>query len=506
MDGMPTKTHGIAAAIWTVSFCLVGCAPRAFQDALTLSVEQNRVVDAAARRADAAWFLRFDALLLSDLDDAIAAADTDAKRALAADVYRSAARLARDVTHREIDRLPAPARSALAERFHVKANPTALHERFDRDAAEALRRDLAAIETASAKSLQQKLLALRQSVSPLPDDRGRLGRQLMLCWAALPAWIGLENEEAKLRDKSDAMAARQLDHVALWRPVPRAGDDLLARFAPIIAVEWPDRRPYPEGNDRIGGVRLRRDGGAIVVVVDPTDPHVYAYNWVAKIHGRRYPQLVYVWWFPERPPMTANDPSAGHIDGGMLRLTLDSHQRPVIGEASLNCGCGHRVFVASALENAARHEFSEALPGNRFAIEQDTDRAHDVIVADTFDTPPENARPVVFQSAGYHEVCKLDFVDAARAAALRATEETSYRLVPYDVLDTLPLDGGVGSMFGPDGLVHDAGRRSGYLLAPTGILSAGQPRKRGTHRVRWDDYLFDDPHLLERTLRLPRGF
>ncbi len=61
-------------------------------------------------------------------------------------------------------------------------------------------------------------------------------------------------------------------------------------------------------------------------------------------------------------------------------------------------------------------------------------------------------------------------------------------------------------MFGADGLVHNAGRPVGYLLAPTGMLSAGQPRKRGTQRVRWDDYLFDDPHFLERTLRLPRKF
>lgn len=501
-----TRIHGFAAALSAVSLCLVGCASRTFERALMLSVEQNRAVDAAARRADAAWYLRFDALLLSDLDDAITAADTGAKRNMAASLYRSAAQLACDVTHREIDRLPAPARRALAEPIHAAASAAALNERFDRDASQALRQDLAAIEAASADSLQQKLVTLRRSVQPLPDDRGRLGRQLTLCWAALPAWIGLENEEAKLRAKGDALAARRLDHIALWRPEQPAGDDLLARLAPLIAVEWPDRRPYPENDDRVGGVRLRRDGRSIAVVVDPSAPKVYAYNGVAKIHGRRYPQLVYVWWFPERPAMAADDPSAGRIDGGMLRLTLDSQHRPVIGEASLNCGCGHKLFVARELERAARKEFGEPRPGNRYAIEQDTDRQHDVIVAGEFDVPSGNARPVIFQSAGYHEVCRLDFVAAAVADELRAVQDTQYQLRPYDELDALPLDDGVGSMFGADGLVHNAGRPEGYLLAPTGILSAGQPRKRGTQRVRWDDYLFDDPHLLERTLRLPRAF
>jgi hypothetical protein len=496
--------YEIAAAL-TGTLCLLGCAPPTFERSLRLSIEQSQVCDAAARRADAAWYLRFDALLLSDLDDAIATSDAGAKRQLAADAYRAAAQLARDVTHAEIDRLPAEARSALADRFQTQASPEALHERFDRAANDALRGDLATIEAAPAEAVQRKLVALRRSVAPLPDDRGRLGRQLTLCWGALPAWIGLESEEAKLRSKVDARAATKLEHIALWRPAPQPGDDLLARFAPIIAMEWPDKRAYPEAADRIGGVRLRRDGRAIAVSIDPTDPRVYAYHWTAKIHGQRYAQLVYVWWFPERPEMAANDPAAGHIDGGMLRLTLDSRQRPVIGESNLNCGCGHEVFVAQQLEQAAREEFGPPLPGNRFAIEQDLDRKHDVMVVDTFSVSSESVRPVVFLSAGYHEVCELSFVDAGRAEKLSAVEEAGYLLVPYEALDALPLDGGVGSMFGPDGLVHNAGRPEGYLLAPTGILSAGQPRKRGVQRVRWDDFVLDDPHLLERTLRLPRG-
>jgi hypothetical protein len=61
-------------------------------------------------------------------------------------------------------------------------------------------------------------------------------------------------------------------------------------------------------------------------------------------------------------------------------------------------------------------------------------------------------------------------------------------------------------MFGSDGLVHNAGRKEGLLLAPTGMLSAGQPRQLGTMKIRMDAYDQDDPRLLEEGLRLPNGF
>jgi hypothetical protein len=68
------------------------------------------------------------------------------------------------------------------------------------------------------------------------------------------------------------------------------------------------------------------------------------------------------------------------------------------------------------------------------------------------------------------------------------------------------LGDGVASMFGGDGLVHNAGRGEGWLLAPTGMLSAGQTRQLGTMKIRMDAYDYDDPRLLERNLRLPDGF
>ncbi|MFQ5415194.1 MAG: hypothetical protein ACE5E6_12125, partial [Phycisphaerae bacterium] len=380
-----------------------------------------------------------------------------------------------------------------------------LRTRYDHTASAALQRDLLDVERLPLERLRNKLRAYRRGVEPLPDERGRLTRTLALAWAAIPAWIGLEREEAKLRSKADAKVAKRFDRVAVWRSATQGRRDLLRRYAPTIAVEWPQDRGYPIDDDRIGTVRLAGGPGAVEVHIDPASPALYAYTWTAKIHGRRHRQLVYVWWFPERPEMTPRDPSAGRIDGGMLRITLDARDRPLIVESSLNCGCGHQVFVSAALEASARRAYGGPLPGKRFATEQHMRGKHDVIVIDTFDLPDDKTRPrpVIYVAAGYHEVCRVTFADPAQRDGVRVVADAAYALMDYRVLERLPLGDGVASMFGADGLVHGAGRPEGYLLAPTGILSAGQPRQRGTHRIRWDDFLFDDPHLLERTLRWP---
>jgi hypothetical protein len=61
-------------------------------------------------------------------------------------------------------------------------------------------------------------------------------------------------------------------------------------------------------------------------------------------------------------------------------------------------------------------------------------------------------------------------------------------------------------MFYDNGLAKKAQRPEGVFFTPAGLLSAGQPRQRGTQLIHWDHYDFDDPHLFERTLRLPSSF
>lgn len=485
------------AASW-----FAGCAPSKFSQAIGYYAEKAVVTDAAARHTRVSPYYRFNSVLLSDLDDAIEQTDERVQRTLAGTVLRGANALTQLSNGNEIQRMPVSAREDLAAIAGISADRVVLHRHFSELANAALENDLRDVDRLVPSELRRKLRDIRRGVEDLPDDRGRLERRILYSWAAILTANGIAKEEAKLPEKCVAKAQKKFERVAIWRPGEYAKNALIERYAPIIGVEWPKKRLYDVGWDRIGAVKLYGDGRRIQVRIDSKQPTVYSYTTVAKINGQRLQQLNYVWWFAERPEMTRDDPVAGHIDGAMLRITLDAHDDPMFIESSLNCGCAHEVFVSKAVESAAGEVFGAPIAGKRFAVEKPLSDKHDVVVIHLFDAERNAAHPLVLSAAGYHEVCQVTFNAVESIHSMEVAEDRTYRILDYDTLDRLPLGDGIASMFGPDGLVHFAGRPEGFLLAPTGILSAGQPRKRGTQRIRWDDFLHDDPHLLERTLRI----
>jgi hypothetical protein len=115
-------------------------------------------------------------------------------------------------------------------------------------------------------------------------------------------------------------------------------------------------------------------------------------------------------------------------------------------------------------------------------------------------------RPIVRFAAGLHRAIDVDLTDAHHADEPVA-ERATYRLRHYDELERLRTPSGkIVSMFLNNGLVRGAGRLEGALCAPLGMLSAGQPRQRGTMLLHWDQYDFDDPKLFETALRWPDDF
>jgi hypothetical protein len=125
---------------------------------------------------------------------------------------------------------------------------------------------------------------------------------------------------------------------------------------------------------------------------------------------------------------------------------------------------------------------------------------------DLFDVPADDIHgPIVYSPAASHVPVGVSF-DQSELSKRRILGRKGYELHAYELLENMPTNFGRASMFGADGLVHNAGRPEGWLMAGTGMLSAGQPRQRGTQLVCWDKHSFDDPHLLEETLRLPRDF
>ncbi len=526
----------------TVFWFAGGCTTTQFGQAITHYADKTAVTDAAARHTMASPYYRFNSTLLSDLDDAIACVDMQVKRNMAMAVLRRANALSQSSSANEIERMPESVRKKLrrfgkshgdidlslksqtcicaALREPIEKHPTkngmvlvanddtstdivVLQRQFSKLARAALKSDLRDVNRLPPMELQRKLQDIRKGIEDLPDDRGRSKRKVLYAWASPLTARGIAREEAKLSEKCRAKMEKKFDRVAMWRPTKNAKNTLINKYAPIISMEWPKKRTYNIDDDKIGAVSLSMHDGHIEVLIDSTKPTVYTYTSVAKINGRRFRQLNYVWWFSERPEMKKDDPVAGHIDGTMVRITLDANDHPMFIESTKNCGCSHEVFVSRAIESAARKTFGAPLPGKHFAVEKSLPDKHDIVVTDTFDTEKNYGHPLVLSAAGYHEVYQVKLNASEAMNHLDIVEDKSYGILDYSNLDRLPLGDGIASMFGADGLVHHAGRPEGFLLAPSGILSAGQPRKRGTQRVRWDDFLHDDPHLLEKTLRIP---
>jgi len=337
----------------------------------------------------------------------------------------------------------------------------------------------------------------------MTDQRGQ-GVFLEMARASLP-------DEPKPPPSRTAKAIAYEPGPVASEPVKSAFDDaalraLLVQFAPRILQENSHRPSDAANCDMIGSVRLGGSPGRIEVAIQTDEPSVYAYARTVVVRDRDYVQLVYCYWFPEHPPAKFGDPEAGPIDGATLRITLDSESRPAIIEAVQNCGCHFRCFAARPLDDAARRDFGPPADPATSALTRPEGGVIEIIADDVFDLPAGAAtRPIVFSPAGSHVPVGISFSDAALSAE-RIQARKRYELHAYELLENMPTDFGRASMFGADGLVHNAGRLEGWLMAGTGMLSAGQPRQRGTQLICWDKRSFDDPHLLEETLRLPKDF
>jgi hypothetical protein len=116
--------------------------------------------------------------------------------------------------------------------------------------------------------------------------------------------------------------------------------------------------------------------------------------------------------------------------------------------------------------------------------------------------PPPPVTPVVRTTAGDHSIIDIDYSETRHAG--EASETVGYALLPYERLEHIALpDGSYTSLFYENGLVKGAQRSYGKYFTPMGILSAGQPRQRGTQLIQFDDWDLDDPALFEKALRWP---
>ena len=150
---------------------------------------------------------------------------------------------------------------------------------------------------------------------------------------------------------------------------------LIKKFQPLLIqklAENYESLTYPMSSDLLGEISLHigYEDYPYEVQVDTGTPLMYSDARVVEIKGAEHYQLLYAFFYPERPiPYTIEDNFLGYInkyiwsgliDGKVIRITLDQDEQfPLTVEVARNCGCDWKLYVNRIVDNEARAEFEK---------------------------------------------------------------------------------------------------------------------------------------------------
>lgn len=259
-----------------------------------------------------------------------------------------------------------------------------------------------------------------------------------------------------------------LDSLGVPKWAPAATAALLSRHAPVLEID------VAAASDQPGALKLDTDDH---VTVDASSPVVYTRLTYALIGGLIYPQLVYTFWFSERPSSGAFDLLAGELDGVVWRVTLDRTGEALVYDSMHACGCYHLFFPT---EKVTPRDLPATLDESLF-IPQSVRAAR------------SNEKVVLRIESGTH------YLQRVRISAEAPTPAVSYSMQYERALTTLSrAAGGTRSVYDEDGFIAGSERAERWLFWPMGIESAGQMRQWGRHATAFVGRRhFDDPLLFD---------
>ncbi|MEO8186468.1 MAG: hypothetical protein ABI580_03790 [Burkholderiaceae bacterium] len=274
--------------------------------------------------------------------------------------------------------------------------------------------------------------------------------------------------------------AQSLPVDALGIPVPSAAEAaaLIVRHAPVLEID------VAGDFDRIGALMLDADDR---VSVDTVAPVVYTRITYTLLGGVIHPQLVYTFWFSERPPAPGStfDLLAGKLDGVVWRVTIDSAGDALVYDSIHACGCYHLFF---STDKVVARDLPETLDESLF-------------VPQTLPRGPSSERVVLRVESGTHYLQRV-----LMSSEKSSVPATVYRLHDERALTRLARHGGgTRSAYGEDGMIAGSERGERWFFWPMGIESAGQMRQWGHHATAFVGRRhFDDPLLLDAYFELHR--
>ena len=265
---------------------------------------------------------------------------------------------------------------------------------------------------------------------------------------------------------------------ALSVPVLSSADQaaLLKRHAPVLEID------VAGTFDRVGALAL---DGEDRVSVDTALPIAYTRITYTLLDGVIYPQLVYTFWFSERPrsPDSAFDLLAGRLDGVMWRVTVDLSGEALIYDSIHACGCYHLFFPT---ERVAARALPDTLDESLFAPQ-------------TAEKVRSGERVVLRIESGTHYLQRV-------LTEKVSTTDASYQMRDERTLTRLARrSGGTRSVYDENGLIAGSERAERWFFWPMGIESAGQMRQWGHHATAFVGRRhFDDPLLFDAYFELHR--
>ncbi len=279
---------------------------------------------------------------------------------------------------------------------------------------------------------------------------------------------------------STSRPALTSDFDALGIPVFSASQAaaLFARHAPMLEID------VAGGFDRIGSLTLDANDQ---VIVNAAAPVVYTRLAHTLLGGLIHPQLVYTFWFSERPPSSdgAFDLLAGKLDGVVWRVTLDPAGEALVYDSMHACGCYHLFFPTEKV-------IARGLP-------RTLDETLFVPQAAPSALPGGNV--VLRIESGTHYLQRMSM-----SAETKLADAVTYQLQDERVLTTLPRrHGGSRSAYDQHGLIPGTERAERWFFWPMGIESAGQMRQWGGHATAFVGRRhFDDPLLFDAYFEVRR--
>ena len=226
---------------------------------------------------------------------------------------------------------------------------------------------------------------------------------------------------------------------------------LVRAFAPVIAQD------VVADYDRFGEVQWQNKR----VHIDPMQATVYYYLTHSFIDHSPALQINYAFWYSERSGKKSPAYEKGPLDGLTVRVSLDPAGRPTMVDVMNNCGCYH---------------FYAPLKGRVAAKKPDSQALYPYVARWLSEMDPTSSLTIRINS-GWHQVEHLYPGSAPVGSAV-------YRLLPYDILESLPHeDGRTESVFDSDGIMKDSRRIEPYILFSMGIPRIGYMRQRGHHAI-----------------------